>query len=140
MIKYGKIRLRIVNAYAAPFARSCVHYHYNKLDDGALMNVAMYRTALLELGVEPSVLDECETLMKKWAAGVREIIDEELVEKLDEIRGSFVEAQARRCKAEGADVVLVMSEEDEALVEGKNDEEIRAIIEELYGPQPEPKK
>ena len=140
MIKYGKIRLRVVNEYAQPFAKLCIHRHYNQLDDVAKEYLAAYRKALLDLGVERKVLDDCESLMKKWAVGIREVNEDELVERLDEIRASFVFAQAKKCKAEGADVVFAMSEEDEKLLEGKTDEEIRMIIEEIHGPQPDPKK
>lgn len=140
MINYGIVRIRVVNEALEPFMEACCAYYADMLDDVAKARQERYRTELLALGTKRQYIDDFESYIKDRFTGVREPNDDEQLAVLGTLFGAAITAISEKLRAEGADVIITLSTADEELIEGKTDEEIRTIIEDMYGQQPDPKK
>ena len=77
--------------------------------------------------------------MKALVTGVGEGLDQKMREELETFLGAAVEAIGKKLYAEGADIVVSLTEKDEKRLEGLSDEEILVIIEGMHGPISVPK-
>ena len=140
MIKFGKVYLKPIMKLVKPFGNACVRYHDNILDDEAKAEIAKYRELLLAYGIDEKYVDNYERYLKRTVTGVIELDKDEGYRVKGRLVGAVVAKIGRKLHDEGADIILTVTEEEEALVEGKTDEELRVIVEDMYGPIEIPKK
>ena len=139
MVKLGKVRLRTLMESTEPFGDACLRYHDNVLDDEAKADIEKYRNELLALGIERKSIDNYESDMKDFVTGVRECEGGEMREALETFLGEAVAAIGEKLYADGADIVISLTEKDEKRLEGFS-HEILVMIEDMPLPIYVPKK
>ncbi len=101
MSKVRKLSLPQVRDVMGAYGEEAEKYYRNTLDESAKERLAIAREKLSTMGVEPALLEEFESYVKKIVCGVVPLDEEKLGSFYHRIMENVLISAVWKCKADG---------------------------------------